>query len=763
MNKLYGNHVGIVVQNDDPEMAGKVKIYIPQLTPSVYKKWIEKKTNKKYKFIGANIDALLTNGEKVDDIDGITSILHELKQILPWAQCAAPLTSENASGRFNALPSLAHTTDSNFSSGFNTPLSANESHAPAHFYEKEENRLTDSFPTNPWSGFYVPEKMSNMPTGMFGVPRVGSHVWVFFIDGNVHFPVYFAAAYGKTDWNAIYSKQDYPGSFENNQTGSATNDNATYRNKFVINQKGATISINNTDLQESIKITHYSGSFKEYNNIVTTELNTGNKQSLTVGDVFSSVKGSTNLSTDKNYSLLIGRDRSTRIGKVDRALMQKWKDLYAPIQDNKQLFEIKRAEPANLLDSDGNILLKRSSVLQTKAGAPSQHPAINQSNYSLDDSVADLNTLLRSPATITSSSIGDGPSRVAVPSTLPKAAQYPPVNRYTSQSGIVWTNGVGLSTSSQDGTWERDVQKDQIGDLVKEVLPQLLEVEKQLGAGGNEIVEVARHKVETIGTCFNDYGSIRLDRVGKMLNSGVLIDDFGPYTEYTPAPLVELVHVQDLPGGDYTLQVCNRMNITVGAGGISIKSVGLTQVSGSITNISGQQVNIGGEHELNLAANTINIAANTLRLTPGDQQQVYVDGSLGVEHNVAVAGGMSVEGEMFVQHITGPMEFQCTEKTTVFGTIIPDIEIEAEIEIPTITSGLFAGGAPVQGGLLRCPVRIVFKTSPDNIIKSVPHSHLFKNIAMTLHDRNVQVRSDAKELNKKASRVLPSRRFHGLK
>ena len=55
MKQFLGNYVGIVIQNDDPERAGKIKVFVPHVSASVYKKWVEKPNNKRFKFLGANM------------------------------------------------------------------------------------------------------------------------------------------------------------------------------------------------------------------------------------------------------------------------------------------------------------------------------------------------------------------------------------------------------------------------------------------------------------------------------------------------------------------------------------------------------------------------------------------------------------------------------------------------------------------------------------------------------------------------------------
>ena len=89
--KYLGNYLGIVIQNNDPKSRGRVKIFVPHISPTVYKNWNEVPEDKKFKFLGANLDSSLND------------IYEDLKLILPWSICASPLTGEMTSGRFNAF------------------------------------------------------------------------------------------------------------------------------------------------------------------------------------------------------------------------------------------------------------------------------------------------------------------------------------------------------------------------------------------------------------------------------------------------------------------------------------------------------------------------------------------------------------------------------------------------------------------------------------------------------------------------------------
>lgn len=744
MKKYYGNYLGIVIQNNDPEKCGKVKIFIPHLSPTVYSGWLNIKHNKDFKFLGNNIGSVITQileGGSEDKV--VVNIAEELKRILPWAECACPLASENSSGRYNNTRQIATISDSNFINEANVDIDQTDIPGkPSNFYENVDNRLEDAFVSadnninrpNPLAYQYVPSSYSNGPKGVFGIPSVGSHVWVFFKEGDCTSPVYFATTFGREDWQTIYNVpqggSNYPGSFENKIETEYDNNTDTYRNKFVINQKGGTVEITNTDLNEKIKLTHYSGSFKEFNNQTNIELATKNNQKLVLNDEYSTVKGFKNEHTGKSFDEIILRDKFKKVGTLNSEYYDKWKETYAIIHENKQLFEIKRAIKDNVLDSNGNIAIKRTSLMQTRSGTFATHPVTDGTNTYY----AQSGTSASSNSTTTNSS-SDG--AISIDTDRGNSSNsYPSNTNFIIEADITWgPGGVGKSTSTQDGDWEVEDQKELIKTLIEISIEELSKIEKELGIGGSEIVQISKHKIETIGMTVNDFGSIRYDGIGKMLSSEVLIDPNVVYVHKKESPLVELVHVQDLPGGNYTINACNRMNILVGAGGLNIKSLGQTNVTGSVTNITGQQLNLASSGEINIDAKTINISAEILRLRNKNQRQVFINESLGVNNNVIIGGGLHVEGETFLQHVTAPKEYQVTEQCTLFGKFVAGQQVTISIN----------GGADAT---------LEFKNTGENIIECYPHSHAFANLPLTLVDGNSTLRSAATALNSGSQRSI---------
>ena len=49
-----GMYTGIVVQTNDPQKRGRVKIFVPLISPSVYSGWNSINKDKQFKFIGVN-------------------------------------------------------------------------------------------------------------------------------------------------------------------------------------------------------------------------------------------------------------------------------------------------------------------------------------------------------------------------------------------------------------------------------------------------------------------------------------------------------------------------------------------------------------------------------------------------------------------------------------------------------------------------------------------------------------------------------------
>lgn len=751
--KYHGMYLGIVIQNNDPEKEGKIKVYIPHISADVYENWYEIKSNKVFKFLGKNLNSDLND------------IIDTLKARLPWATCAMPLVGQNTPGRYNAHLEVGSISDSNTVDNI-TPLSGFSpdedslnldgiGEKPSRKYEVDSFRVHDAFSSsengelngvkrpNKYSYNYTPNSYSNSAKGSFGIPNVGSHVWVFFEGGSPSSPVYFAAAYDKSAWQSIYDNRDsdgidYPGAYENvSKSDDSTYDHntETYRNKYVLNQKGGTLEIVNTDNREILKMTHYSGSFKEFNNYTNIELASARDQKLVLEDQYLTVKGFRNVYTERDLDYIIRGDAHKKIGYQNTKDHERWRETARKLADVKQLFEIQRTSGGTAFNSPQ----------QTKSGTPAPCPVCNTSSIRAD-SLWQIKNKFSSTGIPVRKAFQDG---VGSGDTISWGRRAPPSKGKFGNSSEIFgetcpvCSGTGESVSSMDGDWAIEDRKSttEWKKLLDDAVENLAVIEKALGAGGSEVVNISKHKIETIGVAMNDFGSIRIDPVGKMYRDAVVVANEGVFNSKQPSALIEYVHVDDLPGGSSTLNVCNRWNINVGAGGVSMKSYGPVDIGGTIVNVAGEQVNIGSQNEVVIdGGKRLELVADILTIRNRKNKQVLVDSNLGVSQNVVIGGGLHVEGELSVQHITAPVEIQETEQSEVYGKLLAGLSFRC--------TGPWSHGG--EG------VITLTRDSIDDRVRVYDHSHHFKNLPLHLKKSNDGVRKKGKLCNE-PTRIPASR------
>lgn len=655
MNKYNSFYLGIVVQNDDPEMRGRVKIYVPHISATVYENWNKDKKNKKFKFMGT-------------DNPDLNNISDALKEILPWAECASPLFGGSASGRYNEYNRQGTTSDAN---DFEDEKLIDGSRGVQNYIAS--NKVSDAFTSTGANGNrfsnqhayeYTPSNYSNLARGLFSIPNVGSHIWVFFTNGNPNSPVYFAASYGQEDWKRIYTNSqdkeedgsvDYPGSYENKPKKQSVvqvdSDSNTFRSKTAFNSNKHTIELVDTDNREILKMTHFSGSFKEFNNYSNIELATGNDQLMVMGDQFMTVYKNQGLYVAQSQENIVKGDRFKKVGSGDKDTVQNIVNILKEIHEYKLLFDLQRADPS----------LAPKAVSKYQLQVPPYVPAPG----------------------IGPTGVGPAPCPVClgipyVPDFSKAQAGNPfspliDVNGFATAlagiKGIVFGSicdtcmGTGVSPSTQDGNWNIDVlKKTVLPAKVTEKATELANLERLLG-DGDEIIDITKSKIETIGLVMNDMLSYRVDPVGKLRIRGIAVAPTKTYVTYSPSPHVEYVDVDDVPGGDYLLTCTNKYKLLVGAKGINIKTHGPIDMYGTIVNIIGEQLNISARNEVVVdGGERFSIRARIISFHPFEHAPVVIDGQLHVARNAVVGGGMMVEGELGVTHITAPYEFRLTER-----------------------------------------------------------------------------------------------------
>lgn len=88
MKQFYGNYLGIVITGGekDPDHRGRVQIFVPNIMPALYEEWNKDGKDINFEVIGEGLS------ESLNPV-----IVERLKNILPWAECAVPITGASPS------------------------------------------------------------------------------------------------------------------------------------------------------------------------------------------------------------------------------------------------------------------------------------------------------------------------------------------------------------------------------------------------------------------------------------------------------------------------------------------------------------------------------------------------------------------------------------------------------------------------------------------------------------------------------------------
>lgn len=99
MKQLFGNYLGLCINNNDPEKRGRVQVFIPHIMPLLFDDWNEVGEDIKMVCVGDNLPNSLPS-----------EVIEKLMKILPWAESASPILGSCAPGNlaggyYNPSPS----------------------------------------------------------------------------------------------------------------------------------------------------------------------------------------------------------------------------------------------------------------------------------------------------------------------------------------------------------------------------------------------------------------------------------------------------------------------------------------------------------------------------------------------------------------------------------------------------------------------------------------------------------------------------------
>ena len=511
-----------------------------------------------------------------------------------------------------------------------------------------------------------------------------------------------------------------------------------YRNKFVWNQRGGAIEINNSTNREAVNISHFSGSNVKINNQVNSELASNNKQIKVNNDSFETVLNDKNVYTGKDYIERVVENTYkykgfNKLDEIDAA--EEWKELYRPIAQKNSQFEILRG---------GKSYPNGGETPQAGGRAP--NPTINQEHYVINDNYPGYGSppivgfpgfdvdevtpyLPVSPVLNTGVLLGVNP-------TIADINEGSGPGGYASNADGVIKYGPGVNAATEEGEWAVNPAHQNLPQDLLALQGELNPVEQRMGNGGDEEEFTYRNKLEVVGAATNDYPSVRIDPEGRSQPSEVNVGIDTSYVNVDSVPHVEEVdNSSAFPVGNYTLNVGNKYDVVVGSGGIQLKTSGPVEIGGTTLKVSAHKINLQSAAGVNISSENIVELQSAKTIALRSNRQVLIEPGLGVKNNTIIGGSTYIEGETYLHHVTAPAEVQQTEETILFSKLMKGLEFKCKIK------GLLG---PLSELINGTNATITVKSDSNaGFVEAPPHSHHFKNLPLRLTDGNQSVRTIA--------------------
>ena len=328
-------------------------------------------------------------------------------------------------------------------------------------------------------------------------------------------------------------------------------------------------------------------------------------------------------------------------------------------------------------------------------------------------------------------------------------------------------------------------EKSNQSEVLTKVAEDLIPIESSIKAGGNQLITYEKDKQEHIGSVTNTFPPIRKDVQGEFRPKAVTIEGKGSFVNNETVSYTEEVENTRFPCGTYSLNVGNRYDLSVGAGGVNISTSGNAKIGSNarMNVVAGEELNMSsGNGNINLrAAHNISLKSDSMNLECPNQ--VVVNCNLGVSRNAIINGCAFVDGEVYLHHVTCPAEVQYTGGGLgAFGQFMVasgpsgtdkgagGTQIIGYADVSFIKTLLETALTDTRGdshqytwtGPDKVPVLALpeagtdlnstvgnggVKPNPTYSIYVYPHQHPFNNIPITFTDGNESLRNAASVLN----------------
>ncbi|NBP04029.1 MAG: hypothetical protein EBU90_28835, partial [Proteobacteria bacterium] len=492
-----------------------------------------------------------------------------------------------------------------------------------------------------------------------------------------------------------------------------------YKNQQVINATGGAFTISSTTQKEYVSLTHFAGANVVLNNNGISLNSPQNFQMKVENDAFTTVMGDNSIYHNQNSWERVNIDKHIIVGDsiaLTTNAYDNWNVAFADITSAN-------TQPDT---SAGGYPLIPGIPLDSIP-----KPTVN-GEYLEDPSITELKTKVNSGGILNQPSwISDSNKNTTLAAGNNTTLQ----SQYNSSSSSITSNAKnsinnlqGSSPSTQNGKFTKNEDKSKLADVISNTQNKLNNIERLMGEGGNWIENVARNKRVVIGAAVNNHPQAIVNPIGRQVPSAIQVGGDGITTKVAGVPEVnEVDNASVFPCGNYNLEIGNRFSVRSGGGGISLTTAGSVSINSDVTLKLGSHQVIIGARDINLKGNdNVSIESDNLNLTSSNQ--IVLNGNVGINNNVLVKGGAYIDGELYVNHITAPLEIQNTlpgfTSAGAFGFFRQGTSFDAHITLNHV-SCTTSDGENSWITITNQPCTITFDAQNQLCVELTPHAHEF--------------------------------------
>ena len=206
---------GIVIDDQDPNKLMRVKVFIPELSNQPYEDWLSDFNN--------GIQTMIYPGS-IGPLSKVNT--DTLTELIPWAEQMAPLMGESGTSHYFASKGeqISKATYVGTATQSKVPSDKSGGSMGRVTIATDGADCADAWvdgklgKANVTGAAYAPKNSGPESSGVYGVPQVGAHVWVFHYRGDLNYPVYFGTSSSYRDTGLVWGndEQTYPGPFSSN-------------------------------------------------------------------------------------------------------------------------------------------------------------------------------------------------------------------------------------------------------------------------------------------------------------------------------------------------------------------------------------------------------------------------------------------------------------------------------------------------------------------------------------------------------------------